>query len=104
MSRLTPARAFALAGAAALAATLAGCGKMGELQRPAPMFGRAPSGNAQARADEEQDASRPVRTIDPRDEIHDPSPSRTIQVPGMAPDPIGPGPQGSLPDPYSNPR
>jgi hypothetical protein len=104
MSRPPLARALTLASAAALAAGLAGCGKMGDLQRPAPMFGRAPAGNAQAQAGAQEDASRPVRTIDPRDEIHDPSPSRTVQVPGMAPDPTAPGPQGVLPDPYANPR
>jgi hypothetical protein len=103
MNRLTLAGALALAGAAA---ALSGCGKMGELERPAPMFGRAPAGNAQAQAQagEAQDATRPVRTIDPRDEINNPAPSRTVPVPGVGPDPLRPGPQGVLPDPYANPR
>lgn len=36
-------------------------------------------------------------------EIHDPGPSRTTPTQGAAPDPIAPGPQGSLPNPYVNP-
>lgn len=37
-------------------------------------------------------------------EIHDPGPSRTTPMSGAAPDPIRPGPQGVLPNPYVNPR
>jgi hypothetical protein len=102
MSRLTRKRALGLAGAAALAAALAGCGKVGELQRPAPLFGRAPVGAAQAQASE--NAASPVRTIDPRDELLNPAPPRSVEIPGQSPDPIAPGPQGALPDPYANPR
>jgi len=36
-------------------------------------------------------------------EIHDPGPSRTTRIPGAGPDPIAPGPQGSMPNPYVNP-
>jgi hypothetical protein len=36
-------------------------------------------------------------------EIHDPGPSRTSPTVGAAPDPIAPGPQGTLPNPYVNP-
>jgi hypothetical protein len=104
MSRLTRTRALGLAGAAALAGALAGCGKVGELQRPAPLFGRAPAGAAQAQAQPAQDASSPVRTIDPRSEFLNPAPSRSVEIPGQSPDPIAPGPQGALPDPYANPR
>lgn len=107
MSRPTPSRALALAAlAAALAAPLAGCGKTGELQRPKPLFGHAPkASSAQAgQTGPSEDASRPVNTIDPRDEINNPAPPRVIQIPGQSPDPIAPGPQGVLPDPYANPR
>lgn len=37
-------------------------------------------------------------------EIHDPGPSRTTPMQGTSPDPIAPGPQGTLPNPYVNPR
>jgi hypothetical protein len=104
MSHIVAKRGLALAGLAALAATLASCGKTGELQRPGPLFGRgnpnAPSAwNGQAG----QDPTRPVSTVDPREDINNPAPSRTIQTPGV-PDPTAPGPQGSLPDPYANPH
>lgn len=47
-----------------------------------------------------QTGRRPTATIP---EIHDPGPSRTSPMVGAAPDPIRPGPQGSLPNPYVNP-
>jgi hypothetical protein len=104
MSRFTAARAVMLAALAAGAAALAGCGKTGELQRPAPLFGRAPSAAPAPGSQPGQDATRPVETIDPRDMINNPGPSRTVQIPGMAPNPTAVAPQGALPDPYANPR
>ncbi len=58
------ARTFALAGALVLATALAGCGKIGQLERPAPMFGKA---KAAAPMPEKQDPTRPIETVDPRD-------------------------------------
>jgi hypothetical protein len=105
MSQITPTRAVALAGLAALAAAVAGCGKTGELERPAPLFGqRAQPGAGVLNGQAGQDPTRPVSTVDPREEINNPAPSRTVQTPGVAPDPTAPGPQGALPDPYANPR
>jgi len=106
MSRPTPARALALAAAVAGAATLGGCGKTGELQRPAPLFGHAHAGATTATVKDRraQDPSRPVTTIDPRDAVLDPGPSRSVPIEGQSPDPIGPGPRGALPDPYANPQ
>lgn len=53
-----------LAAICALCAGLAGCGKLGSLERPGPMFGQAsntvPPGPR-------QDPNRPVQTVDPRD-------------------------------------
>jgi len=62
---------LSLAALAALA--LAGCGKMGSLERPGPMFGHA--GAVASPTGEQQDPNRPVKTIDPRDP--DPDPSQT---------------------------
>jgi hypothetical protein len=45
-----------------IALPLAGCGKMGELQRPAPMFGRKPTTDVPAR-----EPAPPVSTVDRRD-------------------------------------
>jgi hypothetical protein len=104
MSRLNPARALALVGAVVAAAALAGCGKTGDLQRPAPLFGHARNGPPPADQSRGEDPTRPINTIDPRDTLDNPAPSRTIEVPGQSPNPIAPGPQGSLPDPYADPR
>lgn len=64
MSRKFP-QIAALAGAVALSCALAGCGKMGDLERPGPMFGQ-PS-PARERNPQQQDPNRPVQTIDQRD-------------------------------------
>lgn len=92
--------------ALAAASTLAACGKTGELQRPGPLFGQ---GRATTRAADEQvrqaqDPNRPVDTVDPRDATTDPSPPRTLPIPGQGSDPTRTAPPGALPDPYANPR
>lgn len=105
MSRLTPARALTLASLAACAIALAGCGKTGELQRPGPLFGqgRSTTKEADEQVRQAQDPSRPVNTVDPRDQAIDPAPPRTIAIPGQSPDPTASGPPTSFPDPYNNP-
>ena len=101
-----PSRALALAAAAALAALLAGCGKMGALERPGPLFGNesATTRDADAANRQAQDPSRPVDTVDPRQRAADPAPPRTLPIPGQGSDPGRTAPQGALPDPYANPR
>lgn len=63
MSRRLP-QIAALAAAVALSGVLAGCGKMGDLERPGPMFGHP---SAARERQPQQDPNRPVQTIDPRD-------------------------------------
>ena len=94
--KLRPLVAIALIGAAALA----GCGKMGALERPGPMTGRATGADAGA------DPGRAVRTIDPRNRTRDdtPLPPRTAPIDGSGQNPTAVAPQGALPDPYANPR
>jgi hypothetical protein len=106
MSRPTPARALTLASLAAFAVALAGCGKTGELQRPGPLFGqgRSTTKEADEQVRQAQDPSRPVNTVDPRDQAIDPAPPRTIPLQGTSPDPMKSGPPTAFPDPYSNPR
>ena len=87
--------------ALALAGGLAGCGKLGSLERPGPMFGHGQGAANQPR--QQQDPNRPVQTIDPRDTSGTPAPPRTQPIQGQAPDPFGVPPQGALPDPYANP-
>jgi hypothetical protein len=89
-----------------LAAPLAACGKMGELERPGPLTKNDRS--TTRRADEQQrkaiDAQPPVDTVDTRDRSIDPAPPRTLPIPGGPNDPNALPPQGALPDPYANPR
>lgn len=90
---LRPLATIALIGAAALA----GCGKMGELERPGPMFGRGSGVDAGA------EPPRSVRTVDPRTRDDRPAPPRTLPI-DSAQNPTASAPQGALPDPYANPR
>ena len=88
---------FAAAGA--LAAGLTACGKLGDLERPGPIFGKAPRSNADAGPN----PSRQVRTIDPRDPNSDPAPSRSVPIEGTV-NPSGTAPAGVLEDPYARPK
>ena len=97
---MTP-RTLALTGALILVAGLAGCGKVGQLERPGPLFGAERNRTRDADdAQRQQDPTRPVDTVDPRDRSTDPAPPRTLPIPGTN---RGPG-QVAPPDPYSNPR
>jgi hypothetical protein len=85
--------------ALAIAAPLAGCGKLGELQRPGPLNGAGGSAAKPVR-----EAPRPIQTVDPRDPDSDPAPPRTNPIQGQGQNPFGQAPQGALPNPYANPR
>jgi hypothetical protein len=88
-----------------VAAGLSACGKVGELERPGPLFGAERNTTKDADdAQRKQDPSRPVDTVDPRDRSTDPAPPRTLPIGGLSPDPSRGQPTGVLPDPYSNPR
>jgi len=99
-------RPLALAALILAAAPLAACGKMGDLERPGPIFGAGR--NTTKGADESerqvQDPNRPVNTIDPRQRYSDPAPERTIPIEGSGSNPTASAPQGALADPYANPR
>jgi len=79
------------------ALTLAGCGKMGALERPGPMRGAGSGADAGA------DPSRAIRTVDPRNRADAPAPPRTLPVDSHS-NPTSSAPQGALPDPYATPR
>jgi hypothetical protein len=89
-----------------LGAPLAACGKMGELQKPGPLngAGRATDRQAEEQRRQAQDPSRPVDTVDQRDQAIDPAPPRTSPIPGSGQDPNRMPPAGALPNPYANPR
>ena len=108
---MTRVRLSARAATAIQTLALAGCGRLGSLERPGPIFGHgnaaapattAPGATTQRRA-QQPDPNRPVRTVDPRDESVTPVPPRTAPIPGQGPMPYAPAPQGALPDPYANP-
>jgi hypothetical protein len=91
---MTP-RLLPLAALAALA--LAGCGKMGDLERPGPLFGgpKAEAGKAAPTP------PAPVSTVDRRDRdtSTDLAPIRDAQVPGSAQNPQSGGAVSNHPDP-----
>ena len=104
MTLWTTTRACAVA--LAIAAPLAGCGKMGALERPGPLNGVATAttkGSDEA-VRQATDPNRPVDTIDPRDRSIDPRPPRTLPIEGTSHDPNRVALPGALPDPYANPR
>ncbi len=101
-------RTVTLAGAALLIAAgpLAGCGKLGQLEKPGPLNG---AGHATERQAEEerrqaQDPQRPADTVDPRDRSIDPAPPRTLPIQGAGQDPWKAPPPSALSNPYYNPR
>jgi predicted small lipoprotein YifL len=98
-------RVAILTSALVLAAGLAGCGTAGQLERPGPLFGAERNTTRDADdAQRQQDPSRPVDTVDPRDRDTDPAPPRTLPIPGSNPGASRVAPPSALPDPYANPR
>jgi hypothetical protein len=105
MSRPSPARA-ALLGLmlASAAGALAACGKTGELERPAPLFGKAHGAPADQAKRQGQDPSQPITTVDPRDAARNsPVPARDDPIQGQSPDPMGVAPPTNMPNPYARP-
>ena len=94
MMTLRPLATAAVLGLLALGA----CGKLGELERPGPLFGSGAEG-----AETDAAASRSVRTVDPRNRDDRPAPPRSLPI-DSAPNPTSVAPQGALPDPYAYPR
>ena len=87
------------------AGLLAGCGKMGDLERPSPMFRKESSTDGSDTAKRHaSDHDIGPNTQDPRDRNSDPAPARSIPIEGQAPDPFAVAPQGALPDPYARQR
>ena len=99
-------------------ACLAGCGRTGDLERPAPMFGGQPQASddsrpgmtAEARARSDAARSNPeAETPQSVQELRRmqgtaPAPPRSDPIPGSNPDPNGAPPPGAIPDPYNHPQ
>jgi hypothetical protein len=91
-------RTLGAVGAVALLATgLSACGKLGNLERPGPIFG------GKSDADAGPEPTRSIRTVDPRDRNSDPAPSRSVPIDSTS-GPGATGPQGVLDDPYARPK
>jgi hypothetical protein len=112
-----------LSGAAALA--LSACGKQGDLEQPAPLWGAKAKAEYEARQRSAQqhpkatDASptaasgqnaqagstSPTDVPAPTDQASGTiQPARTVPLPGAKPDPNASAPPGVLPDPYARPQ
>ena len=79
-----------------IAAPLAGCGKLGELEQPGPLSAARSNG----------DPSHRIDTVDPRDRTTDPAPPRAEPIPGTSgsSNAAGPPPPTAQPDVHSSPR
>ena len=85
----------------ACASGLTACGKVGDLERPGPMFGKAA---ADGPAEPATDPAAPVTTVDPRDRSTD-IPPISRPPPGGPSDPFARPPlPGAAPDPATAPR
>jgi len=96
------------------AAPLAACGKQGELERPAPMWGARARAEYEAQQREQADRKAREAQGNQIESLPDegagavpntnPAPPRTQPLPGARQDPFTPAPQGVLPDPYARPQ
>ena len=90
---------------------LAGCGKTGELERPAAM-GQASTRHTNAASGQQRDdngdpnagSEGAVNRQSESNRNVDPAPSRALPIDGAPQDPGKVQPQGVLPDPYANPQ
>lgn len=87
---------------AAAALALAACGRMGDLEAPAPRGGRADA--TLPPSTEGENVARTADRQDVRDRDVAPAPPRTLPIGGQGSDPFAVAPQGALPDPYANPQ
>jgi hypothetical protein len=95
-------------------AALAGCGKTGLLEQPAPMFGAQAKANyaaqkqadadAKARAAAAKKAQSTAPIVDDPDSQPAPTGPYNPPNPGHASDPFAPAPQGALPNPGTSPN
>jgi len=89
----------------AAGALLAGCGKMGNLDRPAPMFSKdSTTAGSEAANRRATDPDTGPDTVSIRDRNTDPAPPRSLPIEGAGQDPFAVAPQGALPDPYARQR
>ena len=110
---MTAARLF-LAALFASGVALAGCGKLGSLDQPAPMFGAKAKADYDAKKRAEADAQAKAKKRDNSepDRPNPPDPNNppltqapyATAIPGASTSPFGSGIQGSLPNPGTAPN
>jgi predicted small lipoprotein YifL len=103
-----------LATASALAIGLGACGKQGDLERPAPMWGAAAKAEYEAQRRQQADTKTreaqgsQIETLPDEgpgsDPNTNPAPIRSNPIQGTRPDPFGAGQPGAMPDPYNRPQ
>ncbi len=93
------------------AVALCGCGKVGNLDQPAPLYGEKAKTDYQAKKQAAAAAKAKKQNDEPDpipDKPYDPTEGlanqRALPVPGTNPDPSRPAPPGVLPDPFNYPQ
>ena len=103
-----------LAAAASMTFGLAGCGKQGDLEQPAPMWGARNRAEYEAQRRHQAEIKAREAQGDQIQTLPDegpgsnpntnPAPPRTVPLPGQSPRPSDASPPGAIPDPYQRPQ
>ncbi|MFI4934908.1 MAG: hypothetical protein ACHP7N_09845 [Caulobacterales bacterium] len=98
----------------ALAASLSGCGKQGDLDRPGPMWGAKEKAAYEAQRRQQADQKTNAAQGDKIETLPDegpgsdpntnPAPPRTDPIQGQRPSPYDQGQPGAQPDPFARPQ
>lgn len=113
---MTPSIRNLLLASATAGLALAGCGRVGALEQPAPLYGAKAKADYQAKkaaaaeaakASKDEGRPEPLAPDTPGAPIGAAPPQDTLRAqpaPGMRPLPNAPPAQGALPDPYNHPQ
>jgi predicted small lipoprotein YifL len=105
---------IAISAIALLAAPLGACGKQGDLERPAPLWGARAKAEYEAQKRQQADTKtneaqgNQIETLPDEgpgsDPYTNPAPPRAQPIQGQTPSPTAGGQPGALPDPYARPQ
>jgi len=103
-----------LTAGALLAAPLGACGKQGDLERPAPLWGAQAKAEYEAQKRQQADVKskeaqgNQIETLPDEgpggNPFTNPAPPRTVPIPGAHPSPTEQGQPGAMPSPYAQPQ
>ena len=103
-----------LAAALLVAVSLAGCGKQGDLERPAPLWSAKAKAEYAAQKRQQADVKtkeaqgNTIETLPDEGEgsnpFTNPAPPRTVPIPGQHQSPTENGQPGAFPNPYATPQ